>query len=123
MQISNDRIRQIIAEEIRRDALIGKVRDNMKVIRKDVLELPVTLSENNVVTFGTLLKYVDRKIISESESKHFWSQSINHLVPGARADANIIYENLKCLVTHNKAVDRRTLSLLQQIADAKPDKG
>jgi hypothetical protein len=122
MQISNDRIRQIIAEEIRRDTLIGKVRDNMKVIRKDVLKIPVTISENSVVSFGTLLKYVDRKIISESESKHFWSQSVNHLVPEARADAKIIYENLKGLVKHNKAVDKQTLQLLQQIADAKTDK-
>jgi hypothetical protein len=123
MQISKERVQQIIIEEIKRDTLMGKVRDNMKAIRNDVLELPVTISEDRSLTFGTLLKYVDRKIISETESKNFWSQSINHLVPGSQVDAKIIYEKLESLVKRNTTVDKQTLQLLQQIADAKSDKG
>ena len=119
--ITPKRLRQIIAEEIQRDALIGKVRENMKMIRRDALEIPVIISENRTVSFGTLLKYVDRKIISEAESKNFWASSVNHMTKELHHNAGEIYENLKHLVKDNTPVNRDTLKLLRKIADSGKD--
>ena len=119
INISPDRLRQIIAEEVQRDTLVGKVKENMKVIRRDTLKLPVVISENKSITFGTLMRYVDGNIITENESANIWLASVKRLTNNSVEGSRMIYEKLRRLVKDDGiSVDKQTLLFLQQLADA-----
>jgi hypothetical protein len=118
INISPDRLRQIIVEEVQRDTLMGKVKENMKVIRRDTLKIPIAISEDKSITFGTLMQYVDGNIISENESANIWSASVKRLTNNSVEGSRMIYEKLRRLVKGDDiSVDKQTLLFLQQFAD------
>ena len=78
MSISPERLKQIIAEEIRRDLVIGKVRVTNKVLREATQRTSVNISASKSIKFGTLMEHLDRKIISEAEAHMLWERSVNY---------------------------------------------
>ena len=118
MSISPERLKQIIAEEIRRDIAIGKVRAINKMIKRDVLKIPVIISENRVITFGSLMKHVDRKVISENESVGIWKSSVEKVLGTCDDSHAVIYEKLKRLVKDNSSADEQILHFLKKIVES-----
>ena len=78
MSISPERLKQIIAEEVRRDLVIGKVRVTNKVLREATQSTSVNISASKTIKFGTLMEHLDKKIISQSEAHMLWEQSVSY---------------------------------------------
>ena len=78
MSISPERLKQIIAEEVRRDLVIGKVRATNKVLREATQRTSVNISASKSIKFGTLMEHLDKKIISQSEAHMLWERSVNY---------------------------------------------
>ncbi len=100
MSISPERLKQIIAEEIRRDLVIGKVRATNKVLREATLRTSVNISATKTIKFGTLMEHVDRKIITEAEACKLWERSVVYqmdrlLTENIMASLKDAYETVK----------------------------